>query len=88
MEFAHEPVLLQEVLEYLGPGQEGVYVDCTLGGGGHAEAVLSTAGQGARLIGLDRDPEAIEAASEAAGALWPSSAVVQVQLQSVGRRPR
>lgn len=62
----HEPVMVDEVLHYLAPGTGKVVVDATVGGGGHAEAVLSWAGSGGgmvgRLIGIDRDPEAIAAA--------------------------
>jgi 16S rRNA (cytosine1402-N4)-methyltransferase len=53
----HAPVLVQEVLEYLDPARGGVYLDGTLGGGGHSEAILE-AGPAARLIGVDQDPEA------------------------------
>ncbi|WP_105567422.1 16S rRNA (cytosine(1402)-N(4))-methyltransferase RsmH [Microbacterium halophytorum] len=62
----HTPVLLERCLELLGPalGREGaVYVDGTLGMGGHAEAVLTRFG-GARLIGMDRDPQALRIAAE------------------------
>lgn len=55
----HVPVLLREVLEYLAPERGGLYVDCTLGLGGHAQAVLE-AGERAELVGVDRDPDAIE----------------------------
>jgi 16S rRNA (cytosine1402-N4)-methyltransferase len=53
----HEPVLADEVVEWLAPGPDGVYVDCTLGLGGHARALLA-AGAG-RVIGLDRDAAAV-----------------------------
>jgi len=54
---SHEPVLATEVVEWLHPAPDGVYVDCTLGAGGHARALLD-AGAG-RVIGLDRDEAAL-----------------------------
>jgi 16S rRNA (cytosine1402-N4)-methyltransferase len=57
--FAHEPVMVDEVLRFL--GGRGTVVDLTLGAGGHAEALLSS-GVG-RLIGVDRDPEAVAIAT-------------------------
>lgn len=60
----HEPVLLQEVLEYLRPAREdGTIVDATVGLGGHAEALLR-AHPRVRLIAIDRDPEALERSRE------------------------
>jgi 16S rRNA (cytosine1402-N4)-methyltransferase len=64
MEFRHEPVLLQEVLEWMNVRENGVYCDGTLGGGGHSEAILRASGGTARLYGIDRDEYAIRAASE------------------------
>ena len=58
----HRPVLLREVIEALRPGEGGVFVDCTFGRGGHAGALLERVGPGGRVIGLDRDPEAVAAA--------------------------
>jgi len=56
----HEPVLLDKVLEYLTPSRkDGTLVDATVGLGGHAEALLETHPD-VRLIGIDRDPEALE----------------------------
>jgi 16S rRNA (cytosine1402-N4)-methyltransferase len=60
----HEPVLFSEVLEYLRPARaDGVLVDATVGLGGHAEALLER-NPGARLIGIDRDPAALERSRE------------------------
>jgi 16S rRNA (cytosine1402-N4)-methyltransferase len=58
----HLPVLVDEVCEALAPAREATIVDCTLGGGGHSEALLERVGA-ARVIGLDRDPAAIDFAS-------------------------
>ncbi len=60
----HESVLLNEAIEFLAPGPSKVLVDGTLGAGGHAKAMLQAAGRGGRLIGLDRDPEALALAEK------------------------
>ncbi|HKR65434.1 MAG TPA: 16S rRNA (cytosine(1402)-N(4))-methyltransferase RsmH [Thermoanaerobaculia bacterium] len=60
----HEPVLLQNVLEYLHPNRvDGTMVDATLGLGGHTEALLERHPE-VRLLGIDRDPEALERSKE------------------------
>ncbi len=61
--FDHTSVLAAEVLEYLGTRDDGVYVDGTLGGAGHAAALLSHS-TNTTLIGIDRDPAALAAARE------------------------
>jgi len=58
----HVPVLFQEAIDFLRVRSDGTYVDCTLGLGGHAEGVLRRLGPEGRLIGFDRDPEALELA--------------------------
>jgi 16S rRNA (cytosine1402-N4)-methyltransferase len=59
----HRPVLVDEVLKYLVTDRAGCYADLTLGGGGHAEAILLALAEAGTLIGLDRDPAALRGAS-------------------------
>jgi 16S rRNA (cytosine1402-N4)-methyltransferase len=59
----HEPVMVAEVLEHLNPARGGVFVDCTVGLGGHARALLDAGAS--RLFGLDRDLSALALAREA-----------------------
>jgi 16S rRNA (cytosine1402-N4)-methyltransferase len=59
----HRPVLLQETLKFLAPQRGGLFVDCTLGLGGHSEAILLNH-ENTRVIGIDRDPDALEFASQ------------------------
>ena len=63
----HMPVLLGEVLDFLRVRKKGVYVDCTLGSGGHSEEILSQLGGTGQLIALDRDQEALDRARERLG---------------------
>jgi 16S rRNA (cytosine1402-N4)-methyltransferase len=62
--FIHTPVLLEESLTALAVQPGGRYVDCTLGGGGHAAAILDHSSPGGQLLGIDADPIALEAAKE------------------------
>jgi len=55
----HKPVLINEVLQALNPAKNQNFVDCTIGGGGHAEAILERIGPKGKLLGMDWDPEAI-----------------------------
>ena len=58
----HVPVLVAEAMEYLAVQPDGIYIDATLGAGGHAQEILKRLASG-RLLGLDRDPQALEVAS-------------------------
>ena len=64
MKFEHTSVLLEEVLDNLAIRPDGIYVDGTLGGGGHSFHILERLTAGGRLIGIDQDTDAIAAASE------------------------
>lgn len=63
MDFNHISVMPREVIQYLNPGRGGVYVDGTLGGGGHSKLILDALPPTGRLIGIDRDENAITAAT-------------------------
>jgi 16S rRNA (cytosine1402-N4)-methyltransferase len=58
----HRPVLLRETIQLLAPERGGLFVDCTVGLGGHSEAILEASSE-TRVIGLDRDAEALRSAS-------------------------
>jgi 16S rRNA (cytosine1402-N4)-methyltransferase len=60
----HTPVLLEETIQALAVQPGGRYIDCTLGAGGHAVAILESSSPGGQLLGIDADPEAIKVAGE------------------------
>ena len=66
MDYIHKSVLLDESIEGLNIREDGIYVDCTLGGGGHTEEILKRATKG-KVIGIDQDDYAIERAKEKLG---------------------
>ena len=65
-QIVHTPVMVAEVIEHLAPERGGVFIDCTVGLGGHARALLEAGAS--RVIGLDRDPSALERSRDALAA--------------------
>ncbi|HXJ95998.1 MAG TPA: 16S rRNA (cytosine(1402)-N(4))-methyltransferase RsmH [Terriglobia bacterium] len=72
----HQPVLVEEVKEFLNVRPEGVYIDATVGGGGHAQAILKRLTSG-RLLGIDRDPAALAVAKRRLSAFGDKVALMQ-----------
>lgn len=64
MDFKHIPVLFNESIDALDIKPDGLYADCTAGGGGHSNAILDRLSENGRLIAIDRDPEAIATLTE------------------------
>lgn len=87
MDFQHKPVLFRETVEALRVVPGGTYIDGTLGGGGHAEAVLRALGGTGRLLGIDQDPDAIEAAGERLGA-FPNFTAARGNFSHMGELAR
>jgi 16S rRNA (cytosine1402-N4)-methyltransferase len=84
MEFEHIPVLFEEAIDALTIKPDGIYVDCTAGGGGHSAAIAEKLKDG-RLIAIDRDPEAVEILRERLGK-FGNTTVVQdnfINLQGI-----
>ncbi|GAI28583.1 unnamed protein product, partial [marine sediment metagenome] len=82
----HIPVLLQETMEALAVQPGGRYIDCTLGAGGHAAAVLDRSSPGGQLLGIDADPEAIKIARARLEACSSSTLLINenfVNLQAI-----
>ncbi len=81
MEFSHRPVLLNETLEALSVQPDGVYIDGTAGGAGHSSEIAKRLTTG-RLIAIDKDPDAIEAAT-ARLAPYPQATVVRNDFRNI-----
>ena len=82
MDVRHVPVLLAETLEYLAPARGGIFVDGTVGLGGHAEALLG-ASPDVQLIGIDRDREALARAAERLAGFGPRVRLVQANFHQL-----
>jgi 16S rRNA (cytosine1402-N4)-methyltransferase len=85
MEFEHRTVLLDRTIEYLKVVPDGVYVDCTLGGGGHSLEILKKLGKRGRLIGIDRDQNAIKAAGERLASFSDRAVLVHGNFRDIKR---
>lgn len=83
MEFSHYPVMLGECIEALDIKPDGIYVDCTAGGGGHSEAIVSRLTTG-MLISLDQDDEAIQACKTRLAKYKERSKVVKCNFSDLG----
>lgn len=88
---SHQPVLYNEVIQYLRPGQGGRYVDCTLGAGGHAWGILEKSSPDGLLLGLELDSQALDIArrrlkpfAERATLLMTSYVTLSEQLNNLG----
>jgi len=80
----HVPVLLPEVVQALRAGRGGVFVDATLGLGGHAEALLEASGA-VRVVGIDRDPEALRRARERLARFGDRLVIVEGRHEDIAR---
>lgn len=81
--FSHEPVMVDEVVSLFAPVPAGVLLDATVGGGGHAAALLR-ARSSLRLVGVDRDPAAVEAARRALDGFGGRAVVRQARFDALG----
>ena len=84
MEFGHYSVLLEETIENLNIRPDGIYVDGTLGGGGHAHAVAERLSEKGRLIGIDQDADAIVAATERLAEFGDRVTIVRSNYEHMG----
>jgi 16S rRNA (cytosine1402-N4)-methyltransferase len=79
----HQPVMVDEAVALLAPERGGLFVDCTVGLGGHAEALLRR-GPSARLLGLDRDPQALALAAERLAPFGERVRLVRARFSELG----
>src|SRR4029450_13802243 len=84
-QFRHTPVLLHEVLDGLAPHTDGSYLDGTLGGGGHAAAVLEASAPNGRLLGIDADLSALAVSGARLAAFGERVTLVHGNFRDIGR---
>jgi 16S rRNA (cytosine1402-N4)-methyltransferase len=80
---SHEPVMAAEVVELLAPARGGLFVDCTVGLGGHSRALLEAGAN--RVVGVDRDPKALALAREALAAFGDRVELVHADYRELDR---
>jgi 16S rRNA (cytosine1402-N4)-methyltransferase len=80
----HVPVLIEEVLGFLGPDVGQLFIDATLGAGGHAEALLSRTAPSGRLLGIDQDDDALELATARLARFGPRAVIRQSSFDTIG----
>ena len=80
----HKPVLLKETMALLEPKPGGVFVDATLGGGGHAAHILAQTAPDGVLIGIDRDPEAIAFARQSLSDFADRARLYEANFREIG----
>ena len=83
MAATHEPVLVPETMTLLEPGRGGLFVDCTVGLGGHSRALLE--GGATRVLGLDRDPDALQIAGRELAAFGDRVELVHADYRDLAR---
>ena len=83
-EYRHETVLLRESVEGILGDPDGIYVDCTMGGGGHSVALANRLGPSGCLVGIDQDPAAVQAGRLRLTGVRPTVHVVQGNFREIG----
>lgn len=81
--FSHQPVMIEEIVELMVPDPPGVLLDATLGGAGHASAILDAAPQ-LSLVGLDQDPEAVAASRKALARFEGRATIIEARFDALG----
>ena len=85
MEFNHKSIMVEEILSALDVKPNGIYLDCTLGGGGHALAIGKKLSAQGKIIGLDQDDDAINAATENLSGLACDVKIIRANFSELDR---
>ena len=78
----HRPVLLEESMKLLAPERGGLFIDCTVGLGGHSEAILKSSGE-TRVLGMDLDPSALAYARDRLASFGARFREVQANFRAI-----